>query len=101
MMKRLSHCVALVPLLMCALPAETVAQDYSRINVTRGAELSLFGGGTVAATEPAGAFGWSAGWRATRRLALEGSGSWISEPGVDGFAAHFGARLYLNTTRPT
>jgi hypothetical protein len=98
MMTRLSRCVALVALLVCGMPAGAVAQDYSRINVTRGAELSLFGGATVAATEPAAAFGWSAGWRATARVALEGSGSWVSEPGVDGFAALFGARVYLNTT---
>lgn len=97
MMKRLSHCVALATVLVCALPAQTVAQDYSRINVTRGAELSLFGGATAAATGSAAAFGWSAGWRASGRVALEGSGSWVSEPGVDGFAALFGARVYLNT----
>jgi len=97
MMKRVSQCVALATLLVCALPAQTVAQDYSRINVTRGAELSLFGGATAAATGSAAAFGWSAGWRASGRVALEGSGSWVSEPGVDGFAALFGARVYLNT----
>jgi hypothetical protein len=101
MMKRLSHGVALAGLLVCALPARTSAQDYSRINATRGAELSLFGGATAAATGSAGAFGWSAGWRATARVALEGSGSWVSEPGVDGFAAMFGTRLYLNTTGRT
>jgi len=96
-MKRLSHCVALATVLVCVLPDRTAAQDYSRINVTRGAELSLFGGATAATTGSAAAFGWSAGWRASGRVALEGSGSWVSEPGVDGFAALFGARVYLNT----
>ena len=101
MMKRLAPGVALAALLVCARPAQVSAQDYSRINATRGAELSLFGGATAAASGAAGAFGWSAGWRATRRLALEGSGTWVSEPGVDGFAALFGTRLYLNTTGRT
>ena len=42
---------ALVVLLVCALPSRVVAQqDYSRLNVSRGAELSLFGGATAAAT---------------------------------------------------
>jgi hypothetical protein len=97
MMKRLSHGVALAAFVVCTLPAQTAAQDYTRIHVTRGAELSLFGGATAASTGAAGAFGWSAGWRASARVALEGGGSWVSQPGVDGFAALFGARAYLNT----
>jgi hypothetical protein len=91
--------IALVVLLVCAMPSQVAAQrDYSRLNVTRSAELSLFGGATAAATGSAGAYGWSAGWRASARVALEGSGAWVTEPGVDGFAALFGARVYLNTT---
>ena len=70
-------------------------------STSRAALSSLFGGATAAATGPAAAFGWSAGWRASARVALEGSGSWVSEPGVDGFAALFGARVYLNTTGRT
>ena len=34
------------------------------------------------------------GWRSRQR-------SWVSRPGVDGFAALFGARVYLNTTGRT
>jgi len=99
MLKRLAYHAALVALLVCTVPARMIAQrDYGRLNVSRGAELSLFGGATAAETGAASAFGWSAGWRASARVALEGSGSWVSEPGVDGFAALFGARLYLNTT---
>ena len=102
MLKALAYYGALVLLFVCTMPAQSAAQtDYSRLNVTRGAELSLFGGATAAATGPAAAFGWSAGWRASARVALEGSGSWVSEPGVDGFAALFGARVYLNTTGRT
>ena len=98
-MTRLVNRGALVALLLCALPSQVAAQrDYSRLNVSRGAELSLFGGATAAGTGSAAAFGWSAGWRATARVALEGSGAWVTEPGVDGFAAMFGARVYLNTT---
>ena len=90
---------ALVVLLVCAMPSRVVAQqDYSRLNVSRGAELSLFGGATAAATGSASAFGWSAGWRVSAKVALEGSGAWMAEPGVEGFAALFGARAYLNTT---
>jgi hypothetical protein len=99
MMKRLTNRVCLVAVLVCALPSVVAAQrDYGRLNVTRGAELSLFGGATAAGTGLAPAFGWSAGWRASARVALEGSGSWVTEPGVDGFAALFGARVYLHTT---
>ena len=96
---RLATRGALAALLVCAMPSRAAAQhDYSRLNVSRGAELSLFSGATAAATGSAAAFGWSAGWRASARVALEGSGAWVSEPGVDGFAALFGARVYLNTT---
>jgi hypothetical protein len=99
MMTRLAKRLALVALLICASPLSAAAQrDYSRLNVQRGAELSLFGGATAAGTGGAAAFGWSAGWRASARVALEGSGTWVQEPGVDGFAALFGARVYLNTT---
>jgi hypothetical protein len=100
MTKKQANRAALVVLLMGVIPAHAAAQnqsDYSRLNAERGAELSLFGGATAAATGAAPAFGWSAGWRASARVALEGSGSWVSEPGVDGFAALFGARVYLNT----
>ena len=91
--------VALVALLVCAIPSPLLAQrNYSRLEVQRGAELSLFGGGTVTATGAAAAFGWSAGWRVTPRVALEGSGTWIEQPGIDGFAALFGTRVYLKTT---
>ena len=98
MMKRLAHRTALVALLLSAMPSQLAAQsDYSRLNAQRGAELSLLGGATAADTGAAPAFGWSAGWRASERVALEGSASWMSEPGVDGFAALFGARVYLNS----
>jgi len=97
MMTRLAIRCAVVAIVVCALPCQLTAQrDYTRLNVQRGAELSLFAGSTADAP----AFGWSAGWRVSPRVALEGSGSWIDEDdGVDGFAAMFGARVYLNTTR--
>ena len=99
MMKRLGFCSALVAIVVGALPCQVMAQrDYSRLNVQRGAELSLFAGSTADAP----AFGWSAGWRVSPLVALEGSGAWIDEDdGVDGFAAMFSARVYLNTTRRT
>ena len=91
--------VALVALLVCALPSPLLAQrNYSRLEVQRGAELSLFGGATATSTGSAAAFGWSAGWRVSPRVALEGSGTWIEQPGIDGFAALFGTRVYLKTT---
>ena len=91
--------VALVAIVVCAIPCQVFAQrNYSRLEVQRGAELSLFGGGTATAAGSAAAFGWSAGWRVTPRVALEGSGTWIEQPGVDGFAALFGTRVYLKTT---
>jgi len=91
--------LALVALLVCAIPHPLLAQrNYSRLEVQRGAELSLFGGATATGSGPAAAFGWSAGWRVSPRLALEGSGTWIEQPGVDGFAALFGTRVYLKTT---
>ena len=94
--------VALLALLVCAIPSQVLAQrNYSRLEVQRGAELSLFGGGTATATGAAAAFGWSAGWRVSPRIALEGSGTWIEQPGVDGFAALFGTRVYLKTTGDT
>ena len=97
MMKRLTTRATLV-LLISTIPSQVMGQsDSSRLNPQRGAELSLFGGATAAATGAAPAFGWSGGWRASERVALEGSGSWTSEPGVDGFAALFGARVYLKT----
>ena len=99
MTKQQANGVAIVALLISVIPAGAAAQsDYSRLNAERGAEVSLFGGATAAATGSAPAFGWSAAWRASARVALEGSGSWVSEPGVDGFAGLFGARVYLNTS---
>jgi hypothetical protein len=101
-MKRLANCSTLAALLVCAVPSLVSAQqNYSRLNVSRGAELSLFGGASAASSGSAPAWGWSAGWRASARVALEGSGAWVEEPGVDGFAAMFGARVYLNTTGRT
>jgi hypothetical protein len=98
-MMKCAHRVVLVGLLIAVAPSQVVAQsDYSRLNAARSAELSLFGGATVASEGSAGAFGWSAAWRASSRVALEGSGSWVSQPGVDGFAALFGARMYLDTS---
>jgi hypothetical protein len=100
--KRLANRSGLVALLVCALPSLVEAQqNYSQLNVSRGAELSLFGGVSAASGGSAPAFGWSAGWRASPRVALEGSGAWVEEPGVDGFAGMFGARVYLNTTGRT
>src|SRR5688500_4031520 len=91
-MKKLAIRCALVALLACAAPRQLLAQrDYTLINAQRAAELSLFGG----ATQSAPAFGWSAGWRVSTHVALEGSGAWVEEPGVDGLAALFGARVYL------
>lgn len=90
--------IVLLSLLIGGIPAHVAAQnDYSRLHAARGAELSLFGGATVAADGSSPAFGWSAAWRASSRVALEGSGSWVSQSGVDGFAALFGARLYLDS----
>ena len=63
---------ALVALLIGVIPAHAAAQnqsDYSRLNAERGAELSLFGGATAAGSGAAPAFGWSAGWRASARVA--------------------------------
>jgi hypothetical protein len=99
MIKRFAIRSALVAILISALPCQLSAQphDYTRLNVQRSAELSLFAG----ATTDAPAFGWSAGWRASTRVALEGSGSWVKDAGVDGFAALFSARMYLSTTRRT
>ena len=95
-MKRLVTRGALLAILFCALPCQVMAQpDYSRLNVQRGAELSLFAG----ATTDAPAFGWSAGWRVSPSVALEGSGAWVDDgPAVEGFAAMFSARVYLSTT---
>ena len=98
-MMKCAQRVVLVALLIGVAPSQVVAQsDYSRLNAARGAELSLFGGATVASEGSAAAFGWSAAWRASSRVALEGSGSWVSQPGVDGFAALFGARMYLDSS---
>jgi hypothetical protein len=95
MMTRLVTRLAIVALLICAVPCQLTAQrDYSRLNVQRAAELSLFGG----ATQSSPAFGWSAGWRVSPRVALQGGGSWVEDPGVDGLAALFGARVYLQTS---
>ena len=94
MMKRFATRMAFATLMVCAVPCQLLAQrDYSRLNVQRAAELSLFGGGTQSGP----AFGWSVGWRAWPRVALQGGGIWVDESGVDGFAALFGARVYLNT----
>lgn len=95
MMTRLATRLVLVGLLVCVTPSQLLAQrDYSRLNVQRAAELSLFGGGTQSGP----AFGWSVGWRAWPRVALQGGGIWVDESGVEGFAALFGARAYLNTS---
>jgi hypothetical protein len=97
MRKRLAIRSALVAILISALPCRLAAQqhDYTRLNVQRGAELSLFAG----ATTDAPAFGWSAGWRVSPRVALEGSGAWVDDASVECFAALFSARVYLRTTR--
>jgi hypothetical protein len=34
-------------------------------------------------------------------VAIEGTGTWTSEPGIEGFAAIFGPRLYLGTAGRT
>jgi hypothetical protein len=74
-------------------PAEAI-----RVNAQRGAELALFGGGAGGAEGGGGSFGWSIGWRPSARVAIEGTGVWTSEPGIDGFAALFGPRIYLSTS---
>lgn len=95
MMKRFATRMAFATLMVCAVPCQLRAQrDYTLLNAQRAAELSLFGG----ATQSAPAFGWSAGWRVSPRVALEGSGAWVEDPGVDGLAALFGARVYLRTS---
>lgn len=91
--------VALITVLVCALPGAAIAQrSYASINAVRGAELSLFAGTATGSWGVRPSFGWSGGWRPSTRLLLEGSASWMSEPGADGFAALFGPRFYLNTT---
>lgn len=91
--------VALMTLIVCAAPCVALAQsNYSSINATRSAELSLFGGAAAGSWGASPSFGWSAGWHPSTRVLIEGSGSWLSEPGADGFAALIGPRVYLNTT---
>lgn len=91
--------IALIIVIACVLPSTAIAQgNYETINAARGAELSLFGGTAVGSWGLSPSFGWSAGWRPTTRVLIEGSGAWMSEPGADGFAAMIGPRVYLNTT---
>lgn len=91
--------IAVVTVIACAVPCVAIAQrNYASFNAARGAELSLFGGTATGSWGVSPSFGWSAGWRPSRRVLIEGSGSWMSEPGVDGFAALIGPRVYLNLT---
>jgi hypothetical protein len=86
-------------LLACGAACDASAQTSStRIDHQRGAELALFGGAARVSGGVSPSFGWSLAWLPSSRVAIEGSGSWIDEPGVDGFAALFGPRVYLNTS---
>ena len=85
-------------ILACNVPREAAAQTPApRIDHQRGAELALFGGVARVSGGVHPSFGWSLAWLLSHRVAIEGSGSWLDEPGVDGFAAIIGPRIYLNT----
>ena len=90
---------ALIAIIVCSITYPAIAQrDYKSFNAQRGAELSLFGGAAVTSTGASRSFGWSLGFRPSIRVAIEGSGAWTDETGVDGFAALIGPRVYLKTT---
>jgi hypothetical protein len=94
--------VGVVALLVFGSSSPAEAQrDYAQFNASRGAELSLFGGAAAGTSGASPSFGWSLGWRPATWVVIEGSGTWMSEPGTDGFAAVFGPRFYLNTTGRT
>ena len=78
-------------------PAARAALELAEHMEQRGAELALFGGVARVSGGVHPSFGWSLAWLLSHRVAIEGSGSWLDEPGVDGFAAIIGPRIYLNT----
>jgi len=89
----------LAMILACGGPRDAAAQNSPpRVDHQRGAELALFGGAARVSGGVRPSFGWSIAWLPSLRVAIEGSGAWLDEPGVDGFAGLIGPRIYLNTT---
>jgi hypothetical protein len=87
---------------LAARPAAAQGQAPPPENWTRGTMLNLFAGAGADSTRAGGVFGGSVGWEVTRRLAVEGTGTWLTRgPGADAFAgdvavlAHFRAPTRL------
>ena len=66
-----------------------------------GTTVNVFAGAAVASSETGPLGGGAVGWEVTRRVALEGSGSWLNRRnGAEAFAADLKALVNVTAARP-